>query len=56
MESKEKRQVVEKRESPIDRKLSEESKQALRLRQLTQKIPVEMLETHEQLEEWLNQK
>lgn len=49
------KQVVERGEFPIDIKLSEESKQAIRLKYLTQNMPVEMLETKEQLEEWLNE-
>ncbi|EPB3002771.1 type II toxin-antitoxin system antitoxin, RelB/DinJ family, partial [Enterococcus hirae] len=42
-------------EFPMEIKLSEEEKQAIKLRQLAQNMPVQLLDTHEKLNEWFNE-
>ncbi|KXF71697.1 type II toxin-antitoxin system RelB/DinJ family antitoxin [Enterococcus faecalis] len=49
------KQVVSRGEFPMEIKLSEEEKQAIKLRQLTQNMPVQLLDTHEKLNEWFNE-
>lgn len=48
------KQVVSRGEFPMEIKLSEEEKQAIKLRQLTQNMPVQLLDTHEKVNEWFN--
>ena len=48
-------QVVSRGEFPMEIKLSEEEKQAIKLRQLAQNMPVQLLDTHEKLNEWFNE-
>ncbi|MBO0457061.1 type II toxin-antitoxin system RelB/DinJ family antitoxin [Enterococcus hulanensis] len=49
------KQVVERGEFPIDIKLSEDTKQDIRLRQLTKQLPIKMLETEKEIAEWLDE-
>ena len=49
------KQVVSRGEFPMEIKLSEEEKQAIKLRQLAQNMPVQLLDTHEKLNEWFNE-
>lgn len=49
------KQVVSRGEFPIEIKLNEEERQAIKLRQLTQSMPVQLLDTDEKLNEWLNE-
>lgn len=49
------KQVVERGEFPIDIKLSEDTKQDIRLRQLTKRLPIKMLETEKEIAEWLDE-
>ncbi|HGF7960123.1 TPA: type II toxin-antitoxin system RelB/DinJ family antitoxin [Enterococcus faecium] len=49
------KQVVSRGEFPMEIKLSEEKKQAIKLRKLTQNMPVQLLDTHEKVNEWFNE-
>ncbi|HGF8315545.1 type II toxin-antitoxin system RelB/DinJ family antitoxin [Enterococcus faecium] len=49
------KQVVSRGEFPMEIKLSEEEKQAIKLRQLAQNMPVQLLDTQEKLNEWFNE-
>ena len=49
------KQVVERGQFPIDIKLSEDTKQDIRLRQLTKQLPIKMLETEKEIAEWLDE-
>lgn len=49
------KQVVARGEFPMEIKLSDEAKAGIRLRELTKNMPVEMLDTREKLEAWLNE-
>ena len=49
------KQVVERGEFPIDIKLSEDTKQDIRLRQLTKQLPIKMLETEKEIAEWVDE-
>jgi DNA-damage-inducible protein J len=49
------KQVVSRGEFPMEIKLSEEEKQAIKLRQLAQNMPVQLLDTDEKLNEWFNE-
>ena len=49
------KQVVSRGEFPMEIKLSEEEKQAIKFRQLAQNMPVQLLDTHEKLNEWFNE-
>ena len=49
------KKVVSRGEFPMEIKLSEEEKQAIKLRQLAQNMPVQLLDTHEKLNEWFNE-
>ncbi|EOS7834364.1 type II toxin-antitoxin system RelB/DinJ family antitoxin [Enterococcus sp. C62] len=49
------KQVVSRGEFPMEIKLSEEEKQAIKLRQLAQNMPVQLLDTHEKVNEWFNE-
>ncbi|MGG5314934.1 type II toxin-antitoxin system RelB/DinJ family antitoxin [Enterococcus sp. AZ072] len=49
------KQVVARGEFPMEIKLSDEAKAGIRLRELTKNMPVEMLDTQEKLEAWLNE-
>lgn len=49
------KQVVSRGEFPMEIKLSEEEKHAIKLRQLAQNMPVQLLDTHEKLNEWFNE-
>lgn len=49
------KQVVSRGEFPMEIKLSEEEKQAIKLRKLTQNMPVQLLDTHEKVNEWFNE-
>ena len=49
------KQVVSRGEFPMEIELSEEEKQAIKLRQLAQNMPVQLLDTHEKLNEWFNE-
>ena len=49
------KRVVSRGEFPMEIKLSEEEKQAIKLRQLAQNMPVQLLDTHEKLNEWFNE-
>ncbi|MBC9722104.1 type II toxin-antitoxin system RelB/DinJ family antitoxin [Enterococcus durans] len=49
------KQVVARGEFPVDIKLSEEEKKRIRLQQLTKDMPVDVLDTDEKLDVWLNE-
>ncbi|OTN90608.1 type II toxin-antitoxin system RelB/DinJ family antitoxin [Enterococcus faecium] len=49
------KQVVSRGEFPMEIKLSEEEKQAIKLRQLTKNMPVQLFDTHEKVNEWFNE-
>lgn len=48
-------QVGIDKEFPMETKLSDEAKAGIRLRELTKNMPVEMLDTREKLEAWLDE-
>lgn len=49
------KQVVARGEFPMEIKLSDEAKAGIRLRELTKNMPLEMLDTREKLEAWLDE-
>ena len=49
------KQVVARGEFPVDIKLSEEEKQAIRLPQLAKNMPVDVLDTDEKLDVWFDE-
>ncbi|MDQ8448642.1 type II toxin-antitoxin system RelB/DinJ family antitoxin [Enterococcus faecium] len=48
-------QVVSRGGFPVEIKLSEEEKQAIKLRKLAQNMPVQLFDTREKLNEWFNE-
>ncbi|EOD7438571.1 type II toxin-antitoxin system RelB/DinJ family antitoxin [Enterococcus faecium] len=49
------KQVVARGEFPVDIKLSDEERETIKLKRLTKNMPVNMLDTDKEIDEWLDE-